>query len=74
MFSLVRLKKNQIFITGITLKRVTSGGIHLRDLAPAQHSFEETSLLRRAVVATLSDLTDPGCETHKDSGVGSTFK
>ena len=26
----------------ITPKRVTSGGAHLRDLAPAQHSFEET--------------------------------
>ena len=29
---------------GITPKRITSGGAHLRDLAPVQHSFEETSL------------------------------
>ena len=29
---------------GITPKRVTSGGIHLRDLAPGQHSSEESPL------------------------------
>ena len=47
------------FIGGITSKRVTSGGIHLRGLAPGKHSFEETSP-QCQVGDTVSDLTCPG--------------
>ena len=46
----------------ITPKRVTSGGIDLRDLSPGQHSSEQTSQRRRAVGDTVSDLTDSGIE------------
>ena len=46
--------KNQIFIIrGITPKRVTSGGAHLRGLAPELHSSEETSQRWRAVGDTV---------------------
>ena len=39
-----RLQKSNLHCTrGITSKDVTSGGIHLRRLAPGQHSSEETS-------------------------------
>ena len=34
-------KTNLHYTRGITLKRVTSGGIHLRDLTCGQHSSEE---------------------------------
>ena len=43
----------------ITPKRVTSGGAHLRDLAPRLHSSEETSQRWRANCA---NLTGPGIE------------
>ena len=36
-------QKNLHYTRGITPKHVTSGGIHLRDLASGQHSSEETS-------------------------------
>ena len=36
-------KSNFYCSRGITAKRVTSGGIHLRGLAPEQQSSEETS-------------------------------
>ena len=36
-------KSNLHYTRGITPKRVTSGGAHLRGLAPGQHSSEETS-------------------------------
>ena len=39
-------------------KSVTSGGAHLRVLAPRYHSCEETQQLWRAVGDTVSDLTD----------------
>ena len=42
----------------ITPKRVTSGGAHLRDLAPGLHSSEKTSQPWRHCV----DLTGPGIE------------
>ena len=45
---------------GITPKRVISGGVHLRSLAPGQHSSEETSLRCRTVDRTVSNLTGPG--------------
>ena len=44
------------------LKRVTSNGVHLRDLAFDQHSFEETSRRWRAVDDIVSDLTGPGID------------
>ena len=47
---------------GITPKRVTSGGIHLRGLAPGRHSSEEISQRWRVVGDTVSDLTAPGFE------------
>ncbi len=34
----------------VTRNRVTSGGTYLRNLAPGQHSFKETSQRWRAVV------------------------
>ena len=42
-------KSNLNYIRGITPKRVTSGGAHLRGLAPGLHSSEETSQRWRAV-------------------------
>ena len=41
-------------------KRVTSGGAHLRGLAPGQSSSKETWQRWRAVGDTVSDLTAPG--------------
>ena len=48
----------------ITPMRITSGGAHLRDLAPGQHSSEVTSQRWRAVGDTESDVTNPGIETQ----------
>ena len=45
-----------------TPKRVTSCEAHLRDLAPGQHSSEETSQRWRAVGDTMFYLTCPGIE------------
>ena len=39
---------NLHYTRGITPKRVTSGGVHLRSLAPGQYSSEETSQRWRA--------------------------
>ena len=36
-------KSNLHYTHGISPKRVTSGGAHLRGLAPGQRSYEETS-------------------------------
>ena len=44
----------------ITPKHVTSGGAHLRDLAPGQHSSDETSQRQRAVDNIVFDLTGEG--------------
>ena len=55
-------KSNLHYTRGITPKRVTSGRAHLRGVAPEQHSSEETSQRRRAVVDTVSDLAGPGIE------------
>ena len=51
-------KSNQIksklnYTHGISRKRVTSGGAHLRHLAPRLHSFEETWQRWRAVGDTV---------------------
>ena len=40
--NLMRFFSNLHYICGITAKRVTGGRIHLRDLAPGQHSSEDT--------------------------------
>ena len=50
-------RQNLHYTRGITPKRVTSGEAHLRDLAPGQHSSEETSQRWRAVDNTVPDLT-----------------
>ena len=55
-------KSNLHYAPSIMSKRVTSGGVHLRGLAPGQHSSEETSQRWRVVGDTVSDLTDPGFE------------
>ena len=52
---------------GITPKRVTSGGAHLRGIAPGQLSSEETSQRWWAVGDTVIDLTDPGLEPQTSS-------
>ena len=58
-----RVNKSKLdYARGITPKSVTSGGAHLRCLAPGQHSSEETSQRRRAVGDTLPDLIGPGIE------------
>ena len=46
-------KSNLHYTRGITPKRVTSGGTHLRGLAPGRHSSEETSQRWRAVGDTV---------------------
>ena len=51
-------KSNLHYTRGITPKCVTSGGIHLRSLAPERHNSEETSQRWRTVGDTAStDLT-----------------
>ena len=60
-------KKNFPHFYGITPKRVTSGGAHLRGLAPGQHSSEETSQRWRADIDTVFRLTRPGIKL-KTSG------
>ena len=47
---------------GITTKRVTSGGAHLRGVAVGQHDSEETSQWCRVVGDTVFDLTGSGIE------------
>ena len=53
---------NLHYTRGITPKRVTSGGINLRDLAPGLHSSEETSQRWRVIGDIVSDLTGPRIE------------
>ena len=48
------VKSNLDYTRDIIPKRVTSGGIHLRDLAPGKHSSEETSQRWEAVGDTVS--------------------
>ena len=47
------MKSKLHYTRGIMPKRVTSGGIHLRDLGPGLHSSEETSQRGRAVGDTV---------------------
>ena len=53
------IKSDHHYTRGITPKRVTSAGAHLRCLAPGQNSSEETSQRWRAVGDTVSDLNGP---------------
>ena len=46
----------------ITPKRVKSTGVHLRSLAPGQHSSEERRQQWRAVGDTVFNLSGPGIE------------
>ena len=50
---LIANESNLHYTRGITPKRVTSGGAHLRGLAPGLHSSEETSQRWRAVGDTV---------------------
>ena len=50
-------RKNLHHTRGITLKRVTRDGTHLRGLAPGLHSCDETSQRRQAVGDTVRELT-----------------
>ena len=59
---LERKKSNLHYTHGITLKLVTSGGAHLRGLAPGQYSSEETSQRWLAVGDSVSNLTGPRIE------------
>ena len=62
-FPVLTKKKSTLHYTrGITPKRVTTGGVHLRDLALGQHNSEETTQQWRDVGDTVSDLTSPGIE------------
>ena len=54
-------KSHLHYTRGITPKRITSGGAHLRCLAPAQHSSREISQ-RWRVWRHFADLTGPGIE------------
>ena len=55
-------KSNLHYTCGITPNHLTTGGAHLRGLAPGQHSSKETSQQWRAVGYTVSDLTGPVIE------------
>ena len=63
-------KSNLHYTCGITTKRATSDGAHLRGLAPMQHSSDETSQRWRAVSDTASQWTGIEPQTFLvDSGV-----
>ena len=72
----IKMRSNLHYTRDITPKRVTSGGAHLRGLAPGgQHNFAEKPLRCRTVGITASDLTDPGIEfkiSRTDSNVLTT--
>ena len=53
-------KSNLHYTHDITPKQVTSGGAHLRALAPGLRNSEETSQRWRVVGDSVSDLTGPG--------------
>ena len=55
-------KANLHYTPGITTKRLTSNGIHLRGLARGQHSFEEKTQKWRAAGYTVFSFTRPGFE------------
>ena len=65
-------KSNLHYTRGITPKRVTSGGIHLREFAPGLYSSEETSQQRRAIVDTEYDVNDSGIEPQTSSPMSLT--
>ena len=62
-------KKKSIlhYIRGFAPKRVMSGGALLRDLAPAQHSFEDTSQRWQAGNDAVSDLIGLGIKQNCSS-------
>ena len=73
MSLLTHLKKKKLHYTRrITSRSVTSAEAHLRDLAPEQHSSEETSQRWRVVGDTGFDSTRQGIERktlRNNSGV-----
>ena len=62
VFFSITNKPNLHYTRGITPKRVSSAGVHLRGLAPGQHSSEKMSQWWQTVGNTVPDLTDPGIE------------
>ena len=54
------IRKMFHYTHGITPKRVTNGGAHIRSLASGLHSYEETSQRGQTVGGIVSGLTDPG--------------
>ena len=59
MASAIKLKSNLDYTRGITPKRVTSSGAHLRGSTPGKQSSEETLQRCRVVGDAVSDLTAP---------------
>ena len=60
--STFKKKSNLHYTHVITPKRLTSGGVYLRGLAPGQHFSKETSQRWRAVGGNATYLADPGFE------------
>ena len=61
------------FTSNFTPKRVTSGGVHLRGLAPGKHISEETLQRWQAVGDTVSYLTGTGIESKTFRGDNDVF-
>ena len=63
--SLVYSKQKELNLydtRGITPKRAKSNRVHLRDLAPGQHSSKKTSQRWLVVGDIASNITDPGIQ------------
>ena len=58
----ISIKIKLYYTRGVTPKRVTSGGTHLRGFVPEQHSSEQTSKKWRADGDTGSDRIGSGVE------------
>ena len=67
-------KSNAHYSRDITPKRDTSGGIHLRSMAPGgQHSSEETSQRWLPVADSVSDLNSPVIELQTSRAYKNVF-
>ena len=69
--AIFRSKANLHLAGGITLKRVTSGAVHLRFIAPGLLSSEATSQRWRAVGDT-ADLTNPESKPRPPAPIACT--
>ena len=63
-------KKNLYYTRDITPKRVTSGGAHLRGIAPGQHSSEKTLQQWQIVNDSVIDLTKLEIEPRPPAPIG----